>query len=61
MKKALFLLVVGVALGYWLGFTDAQGHNENVAVRLINQVGGKTRSTVKSNTDQALDSLERQQ
>jgi hypothetical protein len=59
MKKTLFLLLVGVALGYWLGFDDAQVHKQNIAVRLINQVGGRTRETVRSNTDRELDSLEK--
>ena len=59
MKKVLFLLLVGVVLGYWLGFNDAQLNAENIAVRLINQVGGKTRETVRSNTDRELDSLEK--
>ena len=60
MKKTLFLLVVGLALGYWLGFNDAQVNEQNVAVRLINQAGGKTRETLRSNTDRQLDSLEKQ-
>ena len=60
MKKTLFLLVVGLALGYWLGFNDAQVNEQNVAVRLINQAGGKTRETVRSNPDRQLDSLEKQ-
>ena len=59
MKKVLFLLLVGVVLGYWLGFNDAQLNNENIAVRLINRAGGKTRETVRSNTDRELDSLEK--
>ena len=59
MTKILSLLLVGVALGYWLGFNDAQLNNENIAVRLINQAGGRTRETVKSNPDRALDSLEK--
>jgi hypothetical protein len=60
MRKTLFLLLVGAALGYWLGFNDAQLNKENIAVRLINQAGGKTRETVKSNPDRQLDSLEKQ-
>ena len=60
MKKTLFLLLVGLAAGYWFGFSDAQGNKQNIAVRLINQAGGKTRESVRSNTDRELDSLEKQ-
>ena len=59
MKKVLFLLLVGVVLGYWLGFNDAQVNKQNIAVRLVNRAGGKTRETVRSNTDRELDSLEK--
>ena len=59
MKKTLFLVLVGLTLGYWFGFNDAQVNTQNIAVRLINQVGGKTRETVRSNTDRELDSLEK--
>lgn len=59
MKKALVLLVVGVAVGYWWGFTDARTYHADVVTRLVQRVGGRTRSALGTNTDHLLDSLER--
>lgn len=59
MRKVLFLLVVGVAVGYWWGWTDAQVNQDDVVTRLVNQAGGKTRSSMNANADQTMDSLER--
>ena len=58
MKKTLFLLVVGVAIGYWLGWGDAQTNTDNALVRVVNRVGGKHRADLRSDPDRQLDSLE---
>ncbi|HEY7878000.1 MAG TPA: hypothetical protein VIC55_07235 [Gemmatimonadaceae bacterium] len=58
MRKVLILLALGVVVGYWWGWTDAQVNQEDVVTRMVNRAGGKTRSSVKANTDQTMDSLE---
>ncbi|HEX7942906.1 MAG TPA: hypothetical protein VF488_13930 [Gemmatimonadaceae bacterium] len=58
MKKALVLLVIGVAVGYWWGYRDARTYDTDVVTRMIHQAGGKTRESVKSNTDRLMDSVE---
>lgn len=61
MKKALLLLIVGIAVGYWLGFNDAQSNSEDIVTRLVNATGGSTRNTIgsKANVDRLADSLAR--
>lgn len=58
MRKVLVLLALGIALGYWLGWTDAQTHQEDLVTRLVNQAGGGARASLKGNADQTMDSLE---
>ena len=60
MKKALFLLVVGIAVGYWLGFQDAQNNTDNIVVRIVQTTGGSNRKNFRGpNVDRELDSLSR--
>jgi len=58
MKKTLLLIAIGLAAGYWWGFSDAQTNTDNVAVRIINRTGGTSREKVRTNVDRQLDSLE---
>jgi hypothetical protein len=60
MKKILVLLALGVALGYWLGFQDAQTNTDNIVVRLVHRTGGANRAHFEANNvDKKLDSLTR--
>lgn len=60
MKKALLLLVIGVAVGYWLGFQDAQTNRDNIVVRIVQGTGGSNRANFRGmNVDKKLDSLSR--
>ena len=59
MRKVLILLALGAALGYWWGWTDAQVNQDDVVTRLVNRAGGRTRSSVTSNADRTMDSLEK--
>jgi hypothetical protein len=59
MKKALLLLAIGLAVGYWLGFNDAQNNTDDIITRLVTRTGGSTRDAVQSNADRMLDSVER--
>ena len=58
MRKFLLLVAIGVALGYWWGWSDAQVNQEDVVTRMVNRAGGKTRSSLKNDADQTMDSLE---
>jgi hypothetical protein len=58
MKKALVLLLIGMAVGYWWGYTDANTYGADVVTRMIQHTGGKTRRSVGSNADRLMDSVE---
>lgn len=41
MLKFALALVVGISIGYFYGFDDAQKHDENVVARVVDKVGTK--------------------
>ena len=51
MFKFLFILVVGVAVGYSFGWKDAKTHKQNVVERVVSRVGGKNRGAYDTNID----------
>ena len=51
MFKFLFILVVGVAVGYSFGWKDAKTHKQNVVARVVSRVGGKNRGAYDTNID----------
>jgi hypothetical protein len=59
MKKVLFVLIVGVAGGYFLGFKDARSHRHNVVTRLVNRVGGSNRERFNNDLDAKVDQASR--
>jgi hypothetical protein len=59
MLKNLFLLVLGVAIGYFLGFGDAKKNDRNVVERLVERTGGKARENVKNDLDAKMKDVER--
>jgi uncharacterized membrane-anchored protein YhcB (DUF1043 family) len=56
MLKFLLALVIGISIGYFYGFDDAQTHDENVVERVVEKVGTKGekyRTDVDKQMDQA--------
>ncbi|WP_439643939.1 hypothetical protein [Gemmatimonas sp.] len=51
MFKFIFALLVGVAIGYGYGWTDAQKHVKNVAERVVERIGGETRERMGNDVD----------
>jgi hypothetical protein len=51
MLKTLLLIAVGVAIGYFIGFSDAQANTDNIVVRTVNSVGGRNRDNVRAGAD----------
>ena len=61
--RTIFVLVVGLATGYWYGFRDA-GVNakplqRRVAERLVTRAGGASRERVRSDVDAQMHRAER--
>jgi hypothetical protein len=58
MKKVL-LLVIGIALGYWIGWQDAQVNDVQVVSRLVTRVGGDHRANMVTDVDRQMEEAER--
>ena len=59
MLKYLFILVVGVAVGYGYGWKDAKKNKQNVVERVVSRVGGKNRGAYDTNLDAQVESVGR--
>jgi hypothetical protein len=59
MKKALLLIALGIAAGYWIGFNDAQEHSRNIVARLVARAGGGNRDRVRNDIDATMERVER--
>lgn len=55
MLRILVLLIVGVAIGYFIGFNDARTHDKNVVERLVSRAGGSARTGVSNDIDARLE------
>jgi len=51
MFKYLFILAIGVAIGYGYGWKDAQENEKNVAERVVDRIGGETRERMGNDVD----------
>jgi len=55
----LFVLAIGMAVGYGYGYKDARQHDQTVVTRMLERVGGATRSRVATDADATLREVER--
>lgn len=51
MMKYLLILTVGVAIGYMVGFRDAQVNNRSIVTRTVERIGGSNRENFDNNLD----------
>ncbi|MCU0648186.1 MAG: hypothetical protein MUF00_09345 [Gemmatimonadaceae bacterium] len=59
MFKYILVLAVGVAIGYGYGWQDAQTHEQHVAERFVQQIGGGVKSEVDGSVDGRMDKVQR--
>ncbi len=59
MFKFLLVLGLGVAIGYGYGWKDAHKHEQNVAERLVGQIGGASRDMVSGDIDDKMKQAEK--
>jgi hypothetical protein len=57
--KTILMLGLGATLGYFVGFTDARTHEQNVVERLVGRTGGSHRDNVTTDVDREMTTLER--
>jgi len=51
MFKFILILGLGVAIGYGYGWKDAHLHDQHIAERMVEQIGGKSRTMVSGDAD----------
>jgi hypothetical protein len=59
MFKYVFILVIGISIGYFYGFDDAKKNDENVVARTVERVGGKNRGQYNNDVDKRMENLEK--
>jgi hypothetical protein len=59
MFKYIFVLVIGISIGYFYGFDDAKKNDENVVERTVERVGGKNRGQYNNDVDKRMENLEK--
>ena len=59
MFKILFILAVGVAIGYAYGYKDARTHDTSIVTRTVDKIGGKARGQYRYDENQETQSAER--
>jgi hypothetical protein len=55
MFRALVLILIGITIGYFLGFGDAQTHDDNIVKRLVSRAGGAARGNLSNDVDSRLE------
>jgi hypothetical protein len=58
MMKLILALVVGLAGGYYLGYTDGADGKPSIVERVVDSVGGKSRAKVGNDIDATMDKVE---
>jgi hypothetical protein len=59
MFRVLLILAIGIVIGYFVGFGDAQTHDQNIIGRTIERVGGSARDNVGNDVDKKYDKVGR--
>ena len=59
MFKYLFILSVGVAIGYSYGWKDAQVNTQHIAERLVERIGGDNKKNMDADVDAKMRALEK--
>ena len=54
--RFIFAIAIGICIGYFAGFSDAQKHDRNIVERTVNKTGDRSRERTESR-DKGLDSL----
>ena len=58
MIRLVATLLVGAALGYGYGFTDARQHSDNIVARAVTHVADWQRERVTNDIDKKMEGME---
>lgn len=56
--KYLLVLVIGVAAGYYLGYSDGSSGKPSIVSRVVGKVGGGSRAKVSNDIDATMQKVE---
>jgi len=59
MFKYLFILAIGIAIGYSYGWKDAQINTQHIAERLVERIGGDNKKNMDADIDAKMRSAEK--
>lgn len=59
MFKYLFILAIGIAIGYSYGWKDAQINTTHAAERLVERIGGDNKKNMDADIDAKMRSAEK--
>ncbi len=59
MYKLIFILAIGVAIGYSYGWKDAQHNDQNIAERLVGRIGGDNKKNMGTDVDATMRDVEK--
>ena len=59
MFKYLFILAIGIAVGYSYGWKDAQINTQHIAERLVERIGGDNKKNMDADVDAKMRSVEK--
>ena len=59
MYKFIFILAIGVAIGYSYGWKDAQLHDKSIAERLVERIGGDNKKNMDADVDAKMRDVEK--
>ena len=57
--KYLFILAIGIAIGYSYGWKDAQVNTTHIAERLVERIGGDNKKNMDADIDAKMRSAEK--
>lgn len=55
MLRLLVACVVGIMIGYFVGFSDAKTHDDNIVKRIVGRTGAGVRGNVGNDIDARLE------
>jgi uncharacterized membrane-anchored protein YhcB (DUF1043 family) len=58
MFRIIMAIVIGIAIGYFVGFKDAQTNRQNVVERVISKTGGGLRNN-RASPDEQMEKVSR--
>jgi hypothetical protein len=57
--RYLLLLVIGISVGYTIGFSDARAHDKMIVARIVDHLQNANAGPMSTDVDKKLDDIQR--